>query len=92
MRAVQHQGWKLIASDNPRKDWLFNLRADPTERRNLAQSEPAKLAQLQALQQAHHAGMPQPLWKSFIQLPVFIDKTLDQRLDPAVDEYTYWSN
>jgi hypothetical protein len=25
-------------------------------------------------------------------LPVFIDKTLDQRLDPAVDEYTYWSN
>jgi uncharacterized sulfatase len=92
LRAVQHQGWKLIASDNPRKDWLFNLRADPTERNNLAQSEPAKLAQLQALQQAHHAAMPQPLWQSFIQLPVFIDKTLDQRLDPAVDEYTYWSN
>jgi arylsulfatase A-like enzyme len=92
LRAVQHQGWKLIASDNPRKDWLFNLRADPTERNNLAQREPAKLAQLQALQQAHHAGMPPPLWQSFIQLPVFIDKTLDQRLDPAVDEYSYWSN
>ncbi len=92
LRAVQHQGWKLIASDNPRKDWLFNLRADPTERRNLASTEPAKLAQLQALQQAHHAGMPPPLWQSFIQLPVFIDKTLDQRLDPAVDEYSYWSN
>lgn len=92
MRAVQHQGWKLIASDLPRKDWLFNLRADPTERHNLAQSEPAKLAQLRALQQAHHAGMPPPLWQSFIQLPVFIDKTLDQRLDPAVDDYTYWSN
>lgn len=91
-RAVQHQGWKLIASDKPRKDWLFNLREDPTERHNLALREPAKLAQLQALQQQHHAGMPAPLWQSFLQVPIFIDKTLDQKHDPAVDEYTYWTN
>jgi uncharacterized sulfatase len=91
-RAVQYQGWKLIASDRPRKDWLFNLREDPTERNNLADREPARLAQLRALQERHHAGMPAPLWQSFLQVPIFIDKTLDQKLDAAVDEYTYWSN
>lgn len=90
-RTVQDQGWKLIASEHPRKNWLFHLAVDPTEKNNLAQQEPAQLARLQAMQQAHHANMPPPLWPSFIELPVLIDKTLDQKQTPE-DEYTYWYN
>lgn len=90
-RSIQHEGWKLIAAHRPKKDWLFNLNTDPTERVNLAASEPDRLAQLRALLVAHHAGMPAPLWPSFIELPVLIDKTLDQKESPD-DEYVYWVN
>ena len=90
-RTVQDQGWKLIVSERPKKDWLFNLGDDPTERRNLASLQPQKLAQLKALLATHHAGMPPPLWPSFIEMPVLIDKTLDQP-QAAGDELTYWAN
>ena len=90
-RAIRDQNWKLIASGRPKKDWLFNLAADPTEKRNLADTEPEKLAQLKALLDAHHANMPPPLWPSFLEMPVEIDKTLNQKHLPS-DEYTYWSN
>jgi hypothetical protein len=39
----------------------------------------------------HNAGMPAPLWPSFLEIPVAIDKTLDQPMTPK-DEYTYWVN
>jgi uncharacterized sulfatase len=91
MRTVQDAGWKLIVSEIPKKDWLFNLQQDPTEKNNLAAKQPQKLAQLKALLQAHHAGMPPPMWPSFIQAPIYIDKTLDQAKS-ADDEYSYWSN
>jgi arylsulfatase A-like enzyme len=90
-RTVQDGGWKLIVSEMPKKDWLFNLNADPTEKLNLAAAQPQKLAQLKAVLQAHHANMPASLWPSFIGLPVIIDKTLDQKEAPQ-DEYTYWYN
>lgn len=92
LRAVQHQGWKLITAEKPNKQWLFDLLTDPTERDNLSAREPARVAQLQAMLREHHAGMPQPLWQSFIEVPIFIDKTLDQPRDPSLDEYTYWYN
>ena len=90
-RAVQDQGWKLIVSERPRKDWLFDLKNDPTEKTNLAALQPEKLAQLKALLKAHHANMPPPLWPSFLEMPVMIDKTLDKK-QAATDEYTYWVN
>ena len=90
-RAVQADKWKLIVSERPKKDWLFNLAVDPTEKNNLALSQPQKLAELKAQLQAHHATMPAPAWPSFIEMPIAIDKTLDQPLN-AQDEYAYWSN
>ena len=90
-RALRHQQWKLISADLPAKDWLFNLAADPTEKVNLAATEPQKLAELKAELAAHHANMPPPLWASFIKMPITIDKTLNQPAAPG-DEYTYWSN
>ena len=35
--------------------------------------------------------MPPPQWPSVIEMPVAIDKTLDQPLTPA-DDVTYWLN
>jgi len=35
--------------------------------------------------------MPPSRWASFIQMPISIDKTLDQADAPG-DEYTYWYN
>ena len=90
-RAVQEDGWKLIVSEQPKKDWLFKLKDDPTEKTNLAEQQPGKLAQMKATLTAHHAQMPAPLWPSFIQFPIAIDKTLDQK-QTAQDEYTYWYN
>ncbi len=90
-RALRHGSWKLIASEMPRKDWLFNLATDPTEKVNLAEREPQKLAELKAELAAHHADMPASRWSSFIAMPISIDKTLDQPEAPG-DEYTYWYN
>ena len=90
-RAVQAEGWKLISSELPRKEWLFNLNEDPTERHNLIASRADKRDALRKLLESHHARMPAPLWPSFIALPVMIDKTLDKKQLPG-DEYTYWFN
>jgi uncharacterized sulfatase len=90
-RAVQSEGWKLIDSPAPRKQWLFHLAQDPTERNNLIDKEGAQRERLERLLREHHAGLPSPLWPSFVAVPVPIDKTLDQPHTPD-DEFTYWFN
>jgi len=85
------RGWKLQQAQRPRKTWLFNLAIDPTEQHNLAESEPDKVAELKALLSAHNAEMQPALWPSFIEIPVLVDKTLDQP-QSADDEYVYWQN
>ena len=90
-RAMQESGWKLIVSERPKKEWLFDLRKDPTEKLNLAREQPQQLAAMRAKMQAHHANMPPPLWPSFIEMPIEIDKALNQKHLPS-DEYVYWYN
>ena len=90
-RAMQEKKWKLIVSERPKKDWLFNLAEDPTERINLAMDKPQMLAQMKAKMEAHHAQMPPSQWPSFLEMAIEIDKTLDQKHLPT-DEYTYWNN
>ena len=84
-------GWKLQVAARPQRTWLYHLDVDPTERRELSAQEPAKLAELKALLDAHNAQMAEPLWPSFLEMPVMVDKTLDQ---PEVegDEVVYWQN
>ncbi|MFM1987781.1 MAG: hypothetical protein RJA99_738 [Pseudomonadota bacterium] len=91
LRSVRDGDWKLIASERPKRDWLFDLSTDPTERRDLSRERPEQLARLRGLLERHHAGMPAPLWRSFIELPVAIDRTLEQGSTPD-DDYTYWIN
>jgi len=88
---VMAKGWKLQQSQRPAKTWLFHLDADPTEQHNLAAQQPEKVAELKALLVAHNAEMKPALWPSFIEMPVMVDKTLDQPESPD-DEYVYWQN
>jgi uncharacterized sulfatase len=90
-RAVRDGDWKLIVSERPKRDWLFDLASDPTERTDLSAARPEQVERLRGALQRHHAGMPPPRWQPFIQLPVLIDKTLEQPQSPD-DAYTYWIN
>jgi len=91
LRSVRDGDWKLIDSQRPRRTWLFDLASDPTERTDLSATRPEQVARLRGLLQAHHADMPPPAWRSFIELPVAIDRTLDQPSGPD-DDFTYWIN
>lgn len=91
-QSVWHQGWKLIRTERPEsKRWLFNLHEDPTEQRNLALEEPAKLAELEAVLDAHNAEQAEPLWPSVINSAQLIDKHGGQPYEEG-DEYIYWPN
>lgn len=97
-QTVLHEGWKLIRADQPdkpaaagQKKWLFNLGEDPTEKKNLVQQFPGKVATLEALLAAHNAEQAKPLWPSIVQSPQLIDKTGGQPYEEG-DEYIYWPN
>ncbi|HVT34364.1 MAG TPA: sulfatase-like hydrolase/transferase [Nevskiaceae bacterium] len=90
-QVVLARGWKLQTSERPKKEWLFDLTSDPLEHKNLADEQPAKRAELEKLLADHNAQMAQPMWPSFIEMPVSVDKTLDQVETPE-DEYVYWQN
>ncbi|WP_414979821.1 sulfatase [Congregibacter sp.] len=90
-RAVRHGAWKLQVSDSPAKSWLYNLAEDPSERRNLADSEPERLAELTILLDKHQVSARAPLYPFVAELPVAIDKTLADTFKEG-DEYIYWPN
>lgn len=90
-RVVRAGDWKLQVSENPDRVWLFNLRDDPTEQRDLSAQHPERVAALRAMIEAHNAAMPAPLWPALLEGPVRIDVPLNApwRED---QEYIYWSN
>jgi uncharacterized sulfatase len=90
-RAMRDAQWKIIVSERPKMEWLFNLATDPTEKINLSKAQPQRLEQMKATMEAHHGAMPEPMWPSFIELPIDIDKPLNQKHLPT-DEYAYWYN
>ena len=90
-QAVQHLSWKLIRADRPDKRWLFNLRDDPTEQTNLAATMPEKVAELEAILDAHNEEQAKPLWPSTMSSPQLIDKHGGQAYEEG-DEYIYFPN
>ena len=91
-RALLSDGWKLQLSEVPeRRERLYNLNADPTERRDLAGAERERLQQMRVRLDRINAEQSKPLWPSLIDVMVPIDRTLDA---PASEdeEYVYWSN
>ena len=90
-QSVLHNGWKLIRTERPERQWLFNLAIDPTEKNNLATSEPARLAELESLLATHNAEQAEPLWPSFLNGAQLIDKHGGEPFEEG-DEYAYWPN
>jgi uncharacterized sulfatase len=91
-QSVQHKGWKLIRAKRPDPMyWLFDLNVDPTEQRNLATVETAKLEQLNGLLDAHNAEQAEPMWPTVWNSPQLIDKHGGQPYEDG-DEYIYWPN
>ncbi len=90
-RVVRQGDWKLQVTERPKKTWLFNLAADPTEKTNLADRDPARVKAMTALLDAHRKAGRAPLYPHTIEAPVAIDKTLAERVG-AGDEVAYWPN
>ena len=90
-RTIRTADWKLQVDGTRKKQWLFHLADDPTEQHDLAESNPAKVAELAAKLATIYTEQATPLWPALIEVPVLIDKPLGQ---PAIatDEYIYWSN
>ncbi len=90
-RSALVDGWKLNVSDPPGRRWLFDLRVDPTERRDLSAEYPEKVAALERALAAHDAEQAPSIWLPSISTAKTIDKDLSVP-ESADDEYIYWSN
>jgi arylsulfatase A-like enzyme len=90
-KAVRQGDWKLQVTDKPAKTWLFDLAADPTEKNNLAEQNPQKVAELKQLLANHQAGARPPLYPHTTEGPIAIDKSLADKAT-ADDEYAFWPN
>lgn len=90
-RVVRHGDWKLQMVHRPARTWLFNLAQDPTEKNDLAAANPAKVAELKALLDAHQAGARAPLYPYTLEGPINLDKSLAEAFTKG-DEYIYWPN
>jgi len=90
-RVLLKDGWKLQVSERPKKDWLFNLKDDPTEKNNLAGAMPDKVRDIKEALAAVDAEQVKPLWPALLEGPVRIDHPLGFPNSPG-EEYIYWAN
>jgi arylsulfatase A-like enzyme len=90
-RVVRDGDWKLQSLDLPRKDLLYDLKADPTERNDVAAANPAVVSALLAKLKAHDADQMPPAWASLLRSPIALDRPLGTTPVPG-EAYVYWSN
>ncbi|ALJ13651.1 sulfatase-like hydrolase/transferase [Sphingopyxis macrogoltabida] len=90
-RAVRMGDWKLQVTKRPEKARLYNLAADPTEKHDLAASEPQRVAALRAMIEAQNKGMAKPIWPGLVEGPIRIDVPLNAPWQDGQD-YIYWTN
>lgn len=90
-RILLSGGWKLQVEDTQKKIWLFDLAKDPTEKSNLAATEPARLAVMQTALAKINAEQVKPLWPSVLELRTYIDSPLGTP-GYGKGEYIYWAN
>ena len=88
LQVVRAGDWKLQHEGRRDKNWLYNLADDPTEKNNLADTNPEKLAQLTALLKKHQAGRIPTLYPYSMEVPIQIDKTLADKA--AEDDVVAW--
>ena len=85
------EGWKLQVDLVQNKKWLYNLNEDPTEQENLIKSDLEKLNELEKILNKKLSEQVKPIWPSLLDWPIFIDKTLDEKVNKN-DEYIFWAN
>ena len=90
-KVVRDGAWKLQVAAKPDKVWLYDLSTDPTERRDLAASNPARVAAMRAMIAAHDREQGKPLWPALVEAPIRIDVTQKAPWKKGQD-YVYWSN
>ena len=93
-QAVRDARWKLMVSAPPggeRKEWLFDLIADPGEQTDQLAAEPETASRLRAALAAHNAEQAPPRWPWTAASPLNVDRDLSQP-DQEGDEFAYWSN
>ena len=84
-------GWKLQVDLVQNKKWLYNLNQDPIEKINLIESDIEKLNELKLILSNKLSEQVKPIWPSLLDWPIFIDKTLDEKVNKT-DEYIFWAN
>lgn len=90
-RAMRAGDWKLQVTARPARSRLYNLADDPTEQHDLSVAQPARVAAMRAMLEAHNRGMAEPIWPSRVEVPVRIDRPLNAPWREGED-YIYWSN
>jgi arylsulfatase A-like enzyme len=90
-RVVRQGDWKLQSLDLPRKNLLYDLKSDPTEQRDLAAANPAKVIELREMLKRHDDEQMAPAWESLIRAPIAIDRPLGT-VAVNGETYIYWSN
>jgi len=90
-RVIREGDWKLQVAQNPKKDWLFNMAVDPTEKLNLALKEPERVAAMKLKLEAFNATQVKPSWPAMAEAAIAIDKHLKQTTLPE-DEVVYYAN
>lgn len=89
--AIKQGKWKLQVAERPKKVWLFDMAADPTEHHNVAAQHPSEVKQLLARLADFDLQMPPPIWPALIENAIRIDVPSDAAWK-ADQEYVYWSN
>ncbi len=90
-RVILAGDWKLQVSERPKRTWLFDLSADPTERNDLAAARPDKVRELGAILAEHEAQMVLPSWPALIEGAIAVDRPLNGSPVEG-EEYVYWAN
>jgi arylsulfatase A-like enzyme len=90
-RAALAAGWKIQVSDPPGKTWLFNLAQDPTEQRNLAESNPEQRARMEAVLEEGQRDWLEPAWPQSLAAPIAVDHPLNVP-GHADEDWVFWAN
>jgi arylsulfatase A-like enzyme len=88
---VRAGNWKLQVEDTSKLVALYDLAADPSEKTNLAATNPDKVAELQALIAGWQKEQVKPLWPALMEGVIPVDHPLN-RPWAKEDRYIYWSN
>jgi len=80
--AARHGNWKLVKADIDMEPALYDLAADPGERRNLAKDQPGKVVELQALWDAWNSANEPPRWIDKRWNGIEHKKAVEQRASP----------